>query len=138
MYAIIENNNIAEWPILNLSARFPSTSFPNPISEQNLPHGLVRVRIGSIPPYNPALQRPVLGPPEYAEGFWVQSYTIVDFTEDELQTIAQQNEEANTRARAEAYQNEADPLFFKWQRGEGTQEAWLAKVEEIKSRYPKE
>lgn len=35
-----------------------------------------------------------------------------------------------------AYAAEADPLFFKWQRGEGTQEAWLAKVNEIKARYP--
>lgn len=38
--------------------------------------------------------------------------------------------------RLAAYRNESDPLFFKWQRGEGTQEAWLAKIEEIKARYP--
>jgi hypothetical protein len=34
------------------------------------------------------------------------------------------------------YQNESDPLFFKAQRGEATMEEWLAKVEEIKQRYP--
>jgi len=33
------------------------------------------------------------------------------------------------------YQNEADPLFFKAQRGEATMDEWLAKVEEIKTRY---
>lgn len=38
--------------------------------------------------------------------------------------------------RAFAYQREADPLFHKWQRGEATQEQWLAKTEEIKQRYP--
>ena len=38
--------------------------------------------------------------------------------------------------RKAAYQNEADPLFFKAQRGEATQAEWLAKVEEIKARYP--
>lgn len=38
--------------------------------------------------------------------------------------------------RRGAYAAEADPLFFKWQRGEGTQSAWLAKVAEIKARYP--
>lgn len=32
------------------------------------------------------------------------------------------------------YQNEADPLFFQWQRGEGTEQAWLDKVAEIKAR----
>lgn len=33
------------------------------------------------------------------------------------------------------YQAEADPLFFKWHRGEATQAEWLAKVAEIKARY---
>ena len=40
-------------------------------------------------------------------------------------------------SRKAAYQTEADPLFFKWQAGEGTQEEWQAKREEIRQRYPK-
>lgn len=39
--------------------------------------------------------------------------------------------------RAEAYKNEADPLFFKAQRGEATMQQWTDKVNEIKARYPK-
>jgi hypothetical protein len=39
-------------------------------------------------------------------------------------------------ARAEAYRIEADPLFFMSQRGEATTEEWLAKVAEIKTRFP--
>ena len=35
-----------------------------------------------------------------------------------------------------AYEAESDPLFFKWQRGETTQQVWLDKVNEIKARYP--
>ena len=35
-----------------------------------------------------------------------------------------------------AYIEEADPLFFKSQRGEATVEEWQAKIEEIKSRFP--
>lgn len=38
--------------------------------------------------------------------------------------------------RSEAYRSESDPLFFKAQRGEATMADWLAKVEEIKARYP--
>ena len=38
--------------------------------------------------------------------------------------------------RAAAYRAEADPLFFKAQRGEATAEEWLAKVAEIKARFP--
>lgn len=40
--------------------------------------------------------------------------------------------------RAEAYRTESDPLFFKAQRGEATQQEWLDKVAEIQARYPKE
>lgn len=40
--------------------------------------------------------------------------------------------------RAVAYKLEADPLFFKAQRGEATQQEWLDKVEEIKQRFPYE
>lgn len=38
--------------------------------------------------------------------------------------------------RQSAYQTEADPLFFKWQAGEGTEADWLAKRAEIAERYP--
>jgi hypothetical protein len=38
--------------------------------------------------------------------------------------------------RASAYRNESDPLFFMMQRGEATEAQWLAKIEEIKQRYP--
>lgn len=38
--------------------------------------------------------------------------------------------------RASAYAAEADPLFFKYQRGEATKEEWETKIEEIRQRYP--
>ena len=38
--------------------------------------------------------------------------------------------------RAAAYRDEADPLFFKYQRDEATKEEWLAKIAEIKARFP--
>jgi hypothetical protein len=47
--------------------------------------------------------------------------------------IAAEKIEANRRA---AYIAEADPLFFKWQRGEVTHEQWLDKIAEIRARYP--
>lgn len=39
-------------------------------------------------------------------------------------------------ARAAAYRREADPLFFKWQRGEGSEQDWLDKVAEIRAAHP--
>ena len=41
------------------------------------------------------------------------------------------------QSRADAYREESDPLFFKAHRGEATMDEWLAKVEEIKARFPK-
>jgi len=38
--------------------------------------------------------------------------------------------------RAAAYREESDPLYFKEQRGEVESGTWLAKVAEIKSRWP--
>jgi hypothetical protein len=38
--------------------------------------------------------------------------------------------------REAAYKAEADPLFFKAQRGEATAQEWEAKVAEIKTRFP--
>ena len=41
-----------------------------------------------------------------------------------------------TILRSAAYRTEADPLFFQYQRGEATRDEWIAKVNEIKARFP--
>ena len=50
----------------------------------------------------------------------------------------QQRIEQIRASRRAAYIAEADPLFFKAQRGEATEQEWLDKVAEIKARYPNE
>lgn len=62
-------------------------------------------------------------------------------TEEELFALwpeVQFQTEVNTveTQRKSAYQSEADPLFFKWQAGDGTEEEWLAKRTEIAERFP--
>lgn len=54
---------------------------------------------------------------------------LVPLTQEELLAQAKAN-------RAAAYREESDPLFFKAQRGEATMDDWLAKVAEIKARFP--
>ena len=49
--------------------------------------------------------------------------------------IVPTKEEQEAKRHA-AYTEEADPLFFKWQAGEGTEADWLAKRQEIRDRYP--
>jgi hypothetical protein len=53
-----------------------------------------------------------------------------------MNLIEAQQIHSMSKFREFAYKNEADPLFHKLQRGEATQEQWLAKIEEIKQRYP--
>jgi hypothetical protein len=38
--------------------------------------------------------------------------------------------------RLSAYQNESDPIFFEFQRGENTEAAWKDKIAEIQARFP--
>ena len=66
---------------------------------------------------------------QYKNGSVVESEFKADILKSEFN--AQQE-----KKRASAYQKESDPLFMKYQRGTATQEEWLAKVEEIKLRYP--
>ena len=58
------------------------------------------------------------------------------FTIDQA-TIDRLNTERTEAERRAAYVAEADPLFFKAQRGEVEQQVWLDKIAEIKARYPK-
>ena len=48
----------------------------------------------------------------------------------------QQQRAAIETQRRNAYTQEADPLFFSYQRGEATEQDWLSVVQSIKERYP--
>lgn len=60
---------------------------------------------------------------------------MVKIVLDKDQLIEKQREPVKEQRR-KAYIVEADPLFFKAQRGEATVEEWQQKIEEIKNRYP--
>ena len=40
------------------------------------------------------------------------------------------------QARRAAYTVDADPLFFEWQRGDGTEQAWLDAIAAVKAAHP--
>ena len=65
------------------------------------------------------------------------AFTNIKTAEQLAQEAAEQAFAQAEASRKAAYIAEADPLFFKWQAGEGTQEEWQAKREEIRQRYPK-
>lgn len=38
--------------------------------------------------------------------------------------------------RRSAYERTADPIFFRWQRGDATEQEWLDAVAAVKAEYP--
>lgn len=75
-------------------------------------------------------------------------HQVIQLTPEEIAQVQAQAEQATqaetqwkidnaAQLRKTAYIVEADPLFFKAQRGEATMEEWQAKVAEIKARFPK-
>lgn len=50
--------------------------------------------------------------------------------------VAAQEQELLKSTRREAYQREADPLFFGWQRGDNTKQEWLDAVQAVKDANP--
>lgn len=53
---------------------------------------------------------------------------------DEVQT--ESAKESRDIARRAAYMVESDPVFFKWQRGEATEQDWLDAVAAVKAKHP--
>lgn len=135
MFAKIKNNQIDKWPIPSLVTDFPNTSFPIPLTEEDLPENYVMVS-PTTPPDVTSTQRVVPGIPVKQDNKWVQGWDIVELSSQELQEAAEIVRLKNKNLRAVAYLQEADPLFFQEQRGEIPQGTWLDKVAEIKSRYP--
>jgi hypothetical protein len=68
--------------------------------------------------------------------FYLDNGIVKKRTDDEIKAMPEYNEYMSLK-RAEAYKQESDALFFKYQRGEVTEQDWLDKVQEIKDRYPK-
>jgi hypothetical protein len=64
----------------------------------------------------------------------IRPYTVSEIAAHEARGIRSRGQQET--ARAAAYRAEADPLYFKSQRGEATEAEWLAKVAEIKARFP--
>jgi len=52
------------------------------------------------------------------------------------EAVAEKDRAVAEMNRQAAYQAEADPLYFGFQRGENTEQEWLDKVAEIRARYP--
>ena len=134
MYIRVTENGIKK--VHSLKSLGLNVSFPkNPTDEILSEFNIFRVK-QTVPPTPSTFQRVVENEIVEIDGVWQTSYSLVDMDEEEIEQVKLSLIENARQSRAEAYREEADPLFFKWQRGEVTEQEWLDKIEEIKQRYP--
>ncbi len=65
--------------------------------------------------------------------------TIRLYSQEEIKNLELSNlptKDTQEEKRKEMYRLEADPLFFRWQANEATEEEWRVKRKEIRERYP--
>jgi len=62
--------------------------------------------------------------------------TAVELEAEVARLTAEQPRKEAEANRAAAFRSEADPLFFKWQAGEGTEAEWRAARDAIRARFP--
>jgi hypothetical protein len=130
MYIKLNNNQIEQYPysINQLKQDNAGTSFPDVIPETLLSEFNVYKVKATLPPENHFAKNISEDTPVNTNGEWIQTWKIEDKPLDEVEKIKES-------FRAFAYQEESDPLFFKWQRDEATKQEWLDKVAEIKQRW---
>lgn len=130
MYIKVDNEQVQIYPYVigRLKLEHPTTSFPDTLSDELLAEYHI-YKIKYIEQPNITYKQNIIeGIPEFIDGAWTQTWIVTDKEQEEIDRL-------NEQLRAEAYRNESDPLFFKWQRGEIEQQVWLDKVAEIKARY---
>jgi hypothetical protein len=138
MYAKIINSEVVKYPYTasDLYAEHPDTSFPDPLPEETINSFNVYTISEQPQPQVDYTKTVTEGSPVLVNGVWTQAWNVTDASADEItqrkaDLLAQAQQQRET-----AYRNEADALFFKAQRNEGTMDDWIAKVNEIKTRYP--
>jgi len=134
-YAYVQNGVVVEGP-KGLPKSWRNTSGFNLLpTEELVKLGWLPWRLVEVPAPSSdwALTTPTI---EIKATEVVETQTYRQKTQAEKDEEARQRVENNRNFRAQAYREEADPLFFKSERGEATREEWLAKVEEIRARFP--
>lgn len=130
MFIKLTNGIPETYTIGQLRRDNPQTSFPKDIPADTLAaYGVYPVKRVPAPSHNALTQLIRVVDPVQIDGEWTQQWEVADLPVD-------QQIENLKAARADAYTEEADPLFFKAQRGESDVAEWEAKVTEIRNRYP--
>ena len=140
MYALAPNQIVKKFPysIGDLQRDNPQTSFPSNPTNETLASFNVFPVVSTGVQHDPATEVATQDGCAFNAGRqrWETTWTVRRKTADELADEAAASAAKVEAQRAQAYRDESDPIFFKSQRGEATQQQWLDKVAEIKARFP--
>ena len=130
MHIKLTNGVPTPYTIGQLRRDNPQTSFPKKIPDELLvKYGVYPVKVLPRPEYNELTHTLKQSDFYQVDGRWQVHYY------PELLPFVTQIENLKS-ARAQAYREDADPMFFKAQRGELDISEWEAKVQEIKDLFP--
>lgn len=136
-YIRIVNNKIENYSIAQLRRDNPNTSFPGNLSDSFLAeYDVYRVSPTEKPKHDAITQKVLAKDPELKNDEYIEVWEVVDLSETEVAANISAFDRKQKKLRYQAYQEESDPLFFKYQRDEITKDEWLSAVDEIKKRYP--
>jgi hypothetical protein len=139
MFILAPNGTAETYPysIGQLRKDNPQVSVPkNPTDALLASYDVFPVTSAERPVYDPITQNLTEAAPTLADGVWTQVWAVTGATPEEIAQRQTDQLASIRQERAYAYTQEADPLFFKAQRGEADMAEWEAKVEEIRTRFP--
>tara|TARA_R110000822_G_scaffold109132_1_gene238901 strand:- start:187 stop:618 length:432 start_codon:yes stop_codon:yes gene_type:complete len=139
MFILAPNGTAETYPysIGQLRKDNPQVSFPkNPTDALLASYNVFVVTATERPVYDPITQNLSEGSPIITAGVWTQVWAVTEATPEEVAQRKADQLASLKQQRAYAYTQEADPLFFKAQRGEILLSEWEVKVDEIRARYP--
>lgn len=137
MYIKLTNGTPEKYSIRQLRLDNPQVSFPKDMSDAALAeYRVFPLSMTEPPAHDPITQNVVEGAPSLMDGTWVQTWSVEGATAEQVfERKVTHNRDMENR-RAEDYKKFSDPLFFKWQRGGGTEEDWLLAVQQVKELHP--
>lgn len=139
MHALIKDGVVEKYPYTfgKLRKDNPNTSFPpvppnELLAEWNV-YPVARVEAPKVDPLTHDVKEAT---PEFVDGQWRQVWVVTPATPEEVASRKAEKNSSIKQQRAEEYKAYSDQFFFKWQRGEGTEQEWLDAVQHVKELLP--
>jgi hypothetical protein len=139
MFIKIINGKPQKYSFVDLRKDNPHTVFPFPdgIDSESLIVFDCFLFIEKQPPqYDMVNQKLLEGEPILEDGKYIQNWVIEELTEQEKNDMIRKIGDEVKEKRRKAYQKYSDPLYFKWQRGDGSEEEYINMFESIKQQLP--